>query len=871
MMEAMRRLDEWQEMIQGLGSFDTIYRNRVATVSTDVSEYQLENVHLPAAARVKIYELLDGTHSLREVISEALRAGIASRLETFVYLHALQQNELVKPMDFRTLLGEAKKALGSGDVPAAAKYIRAILGRKEKLDLNLIKRYLEFLKKYQRPRLAFDEARRFAAQSLATNDTETAITLYEEAIALDRNPEVIDRLFYALLRANRRDRAVDVGLLLRDFLGSEAQLQVAARVAKNLDELAPDNPEVIELTGLILKRQERNEEAAARLERALAAMELEHPRRAHVVKAILELQPDRHDLRDEQASLELQQAQAQLRREKRRRWAFVGGTLLGVILLWRGYAEFQARAILSQAREAEEAPLSNKLLQLKRLSSLLQDVPGGTLVSGAASDWKQQVDEEWDRLLVTDATRRAQERAEQVELAELQKREAQRKAELRRFEDAITIYRGLVGQQNFAEASARALALTAEYATNQQPVIQQGLEEARVFTLVLSSPDGAEVFVDGTLIGRTPVAVPVRPRQPGRARLRLQGYRVVELPLSGDGYDAKELTLEPGPSWRVPVGGAPLTPVVWRDGVVVALPDGRLRALSRLDGSVSWDVVVLQEQPGAVVGLAAVGERHVAVLKGAAMALVELSTGQLEWERDLPGGDAFQAPAAGIVGTQRVIAVAGERTVVLLDGASGTPLQRLRLPAPAVFPPTVGARAGDLPLKDRLVALDPSGESRALLWQRKGAAPTLPLVYSHTDRAVLLVEGARITSLAAADGALVAVLAPQVGTISGATLINERLYALGKNGLLSVLRSSDGLELTPARPVIRSVGGGPVTVGDEVHLVDARGTMLRVTLSGRTRPETVELGAPVTRPLVALDRRLVCVLGEEVALIEPVE
>src|SRR5690606_17206108 len=102
----------------------------------------------------------------------AIRQRLATRMETFQYLHALRENELIKPLDFRTLFNGAKAALEAGDVPGAAKYIRAILGQKGQLDLGLVKRYLSFLKKYKRPRLAFDEARLFAAACLSRDETE---------------------------------------------------------------------------------------------------------------------------------------------------------------------------------------------------------------------------------------------------------------------------------------------------------------------------------------------------------------------------------------------------------------------------------------------------------------------------------------------------------------------------------------------------------------------------------------------------------------------------------------------------------------------------------------------------------------------------
>ncbi len=869
MMEAMRRLDEWQGMIQGLGSFDTIYRNRVSTISAEVTEYQFENVNLPASARSRIYELLDGTRSLREVIGLALRDGIASRLETFVFLHALKENDLVKEMDFRTLLGEAKKALGGGDVPGAAKYIRAILGNKQQLDLNLIRRYLEFLRKYQRPRLAFDEARRFAAQSLAADDSATAITLYEEAIALDRNAEVIDRLFYALLRANRRERAVAVGLMLRDFLTGEAQLQVAVRVCKNLQELAPGNPEVIELSGLILQRQERNEEAVAELERALVAMDADHPRRREVIKALLVLQPDRDDLRDEQESLELRQAQAQLRREKRRRWTFVGGTLAAVVLLWRGYAEFRARSIMAQVVAAKAEPLSNPLLQLKRLSGLLQDAPSWTTVSSAAHAEKAAVDAQWDSILSAEATRRRQEQAEEQEAEQQRRAAAERQARLSGFEELLTAYRGLVATRSYEEASERAAAAAAEYRGATEPAIQQGLRDLRVFTRIASDPAEAQVVAEGRVLGATPLTVPVPVGGAVAVRVRRPGYRVVELELAGDAFHEERLTMTPGPTWRVSAGGAPVAAVLWSEGVVVGLPDGRLRALRLIDGSVAWEQRVLSSQTSPLVGLALVGGTHVVAVKGSAAALVELATGQLEWDREL-GGDRLFAPAAGRVSATEVIAIAGETTIALLDGSTGTVLKRLRLPAKAVAGATCGTQAVFLPLEDRVLALDPANEAQPLRWARKELAPDRALVYSATDRSVLAVSGAKVTALAEDDGAVVSVVAPQVGTILGLALVNERLYSLGKNGLLSVVRASDGLDLTGARPIARAPSGAPVAIGNEIALVDGAGKLLRVTLSGRTREEVIELGGPVTLPPVGGAGRVLCVLGDQVALVEPV-
>jgi len=214
MFEAMRRVDEWQDMIRSLGSLDTIYDKdaKGSGGSVALEDFEPQKGSGPSVpARRRLVDLLDGTRSLREVLGQAIREGIASRAETFQFLHWLCETEQVRPLDSKHLLGAARTALGAKDVPRSAKYIRAILGRKGELEIPLIRRYLEFLRKNKRPKLAFDEAKVFAAQCLARDQIEQAIELYEEAIAIEvRGVEVIDRLFYALLRANRRERAIEM-------------------------------------------------------------------------------------------------------------------------------------------------------------------------------------------------------------------------------------------------------------------------------------------------------------------------------------------------------------------------------------------------------------------------------------------------------------------------------------------------------------------------------------------------------------------------------------------------------------------------------------------------------------------------------------
>ncbi len=878
MLEAMRRLDEWQDMIKSLGSFDTIFQNRVSSMGANIVDYQFKGIHLPGKVRVELYELLDGTRSVREVLGLAIRQRLATRMETFQYLHALRENELIKPLDFRTLFNGAKSALEGGDVPGAAKYIRAILGQKGQLDLGLVKRYLAFLRKYKRPRLAFDEARLFAAACLSRDETEHAIALYEEALSLEfKSVEVLDRLFYALLRANRRERAVEVGLKVRDYLAADEAIGVAARMATNLREIDPDNPEVIELSGLVLRRQERVEEALKELERALERGGEAYPRRRELVSALLELQPERADLRDEREALEVKAAREQLQREFRKKLLAVGGTILAVVLLWRGYNELQARRHLSAAQELIAAGFDD-FQQYGRVSAHLQDAirDGLTTVSGQARREKERIDIEWAaKLLAADAARQ-RSLLEERALKDAQQRERELLARRLELEDALAEHRRLVGIQDWAAASAKTLDIRRRYGD----LGDARTGELTLYAHVTSTPSGAELLRDGEVVGKTPGVVPIPVGREARLTVRLRGYQLVEEALDGTAFTTRSLTLTPGPSWRARLERAPLpTIATWERGVLVGDEAGQVKALSWADGRPRWSVdlsttLLPLGDPGVpfVLQTIAAAGKHLVAVSAQAMAAVELTTGQVEWTRKLSGaeGTTFLVPARIL--TQDVVLLCRGPSLTVIDSGSGTPVQRFALSAPAAFAPTLGGSVAFVAQADgKLVALDLSRRDAAVMWQKDKLTPRAAPLYSQLGQAVLVDEGESLRSFGAADGAPLATFQPQIGPLLGAALSDERLYVVGRGGHLAALRAYDGQLLLRGTRVAKAPSGGPVVVAQDVLVVDGQGEVVQLTASARARPTKVSLGGAVTAPLVASDGRVIAVVGADVLLIEPVQ
>jgi uncharacterized protein DUF4388/putative pyrroloquinoline-quinone binding quinoprotein/PEGA domain-containing protein len=877
MMEAMRRVDEWQQMIRDLGNFDTMFRNRLQSQATAIEDYEFEGVTLTRQTRADIYLLLDGTRSLREVIASALETGVATRLQTFLFLHALQSNNLIRPLDFKALLSSAKDALGSGNVAGAAKFIRAILGRKEAIDLGLVNRYLRFLEDQQRPRLAFDEACRFAARCLAEDDTDSAITLYEAALALYTTVVVIDRLFYALLRANKRERAVEVGLFLRDHLQSEGDLGVAQRIAQNLQEFAGDDPGVIEFKGLILKRRERNEEAVVVLDEALAKYPAEHPRRASLIAALRELVPDREDLRDAQADLELQEARRQVVRERKLRWIGIGVTMIVLLILWRGYAEWRSRALLSEARRVLSAAKENDPTALRRAEVLLGGVQDLTLVGGEASELAKEVGDKAGKLelatkeRVDELIRRQQ--LEAKEAAAARERAKDREA----LSAALAGFQATLSERDHEGASSQALQIAAKWPKVDDPELAREASRLRVYSRIVSQPTGASVLAGDKVLGSTPCEVGVPLGKTLTIRLRRPGYHTLPLELSSAKRGLEEVTLTPGATWGVELTPQALDPAPSSRGPLVGERSGEVRLLDLADGSERWKT----DSPGtgALTGLAVCRNLGV-VIRGRSVSGLTLATGEIEWTQELKGQGPLLGPAFGQALGQDVIVLASGRQLILLDLSTGSLVLEVGgLPAPAKLRATTLGDWGYLPLTDRVIgfSLTQAGKrsqgwkdlNKKARWERPVVA-SAPLVAVPAVQALVaqLAKG-ELRVLDRATG-VTTPIAPSMGPLVGLAESRGLIFCLGESGQLASYRS-DGLEVMAPKPVLPAATGGPILLGKDLLCVDRSGMIVRFSLAGRRRadPSPIKLGQGLKYPVVPVGEGVLIRTDDRLRFIEP--
>jgi len=878
MLEAMRRVDEWQDMIKSLGSLDTIFSNQGRAPSAEVLEAEVRGIALLPEPRRQLYALLDGELSLREVLGKAISQRTASRLETFLFLHHLCETKAVQPLDPKTLLTHARGALSARDVPKAAKFIRAILGRKGQLEIGLIKRYLEFLRKNQRPKLAFDEARMFAGQALARGETAQAIALYEEAVALEfRNIEVVDRLFYTLLRDNQRERAIAVGLMLRESLSStDGDMQVATRIVRNLKELDPENPEVLELSGMVLSRKEQNEQAITELSRALERAPAEHPRRRSIVAALLALQPDREDLRAEQESIEVREARQAVQREFRRRMVLVSViptvVILALLTLWRGYFEAQASGLLAEARALHGDGPDADYKDYKEASRLLTLAQlNGWFVSGEAQALQEEIDAE---IASYDSDRQsAVDESIRVRLAEAEVREREEGARLlaAQLGAALAEYKLYVSRRDWARASAKALAVRAEFGLEADSRVA----ELAVFVEISTDPDGASVYRDGKELGLTPLAVSLIPGEEATVELRLAGYRPLTRELESRGHTALEIELEAGPSWGVNVSEAPLPPQAWDQGLIVATPGGRVVSLAYADGSLQWSLEAREAfaarsvpAPQSLAWAEVLSGRVICGGAGSLLA-VDLGSGAVRWAREVAGSDASSFLRTMTVGGEPFLACARGARLHLLDARTGETRSEVDLPAPVSARPVYGSRHLFVPLEGgKLVAFQLEAGSLTQVWEAADVPSAAP-VYAGLPDAVLFLAGDVVRGFEGPDGAPFE-LRPEVGPLTGIAVLDDRAYLTTAEGTLVAMRIPDAQLLVPAIQVCPAIHSGPLVVGGDVYVADGDGAVRRLDRDGRQRGRGIALGAPVTAPLgQAAEGRLVAVTDRTVLLIEP--
>ncbi len=791
MLEAMRRVDEWHALLQRLGSLDEIFEKTQPDVALAPNEQAISR--LTATQRTAAIGLLDGRRNLREVLG-AIQAEGCSRLAALHFLDEIERKGAIRALGQETLVGRLAEALASNDVDGTAKLIRCLLA-KGPINVDLVGQYVDFLRRSGRPSFARQECKILGGHYLNQGAVDDAITLYQRALEIDpRDTEVIDRLFYALLRKSDVERALALAGPLRDAVARERDLGTVSRIVKNMKELAPQDVRVLELSGLVAKRQERLEEAKIELARALEAADnagADDAKKSAILQALVEVDPSlkvpssatvRVKPPDTARSLPTPAGVAP-RAPSRAPWVAV---LLLAIAAPFAVEELRAREELERAR-----PLETAIDARDRMAALA--------------------------LYETASARLCSVRGEARALADALAQELGGKLAAAKAPVAPTPTEPagpptpVIGDTELSDYDAARRRgnwpLVAKVARRLHDSKDKRAERVRMPVKIITAHEGAVVTWEGGE-GRTPCVLELPVDKKIELKLRKVGFAPAQVTVTADEYREVTVELIRGVLWQQPVAGSVVALAAAPGVAVVLTRPATLHALSLQDGAVAWERSVEGEgdlgPPGFVQGRILASARS--------GALVAFGPDGAELPRIQTKHALFAPQAAPVSDGERTLLATAE-SLVLADAEAGTVVREIALPAPPVAPSAL-----------------------------------------KTNRAWTLLANGTVVAADLANGTLLWTADPKVQVSGGPILVGSVLYLAARDGTLLALNLSNGSTAWrrgPKQPAPTDHGAA----ADDTRIVTASATRV-VSFEGKEGKPLWEQSLSVCGPVLRVTGRL---------------
>ncbi len=352
--------------------------------------------------------------------------------------------------------------------------------------------------------------------------------------------------------------------------------------------------------------------------------------------------------------------------------------------------------------------------------------------------------------------------------------------------------------------------------------------ELRLPVRIETTPVGAQVLIDGAVVGTTPCVVHLRPEQSGlELRLTMGGWLPTITTVAAVAGEWRwQAAMARSPTWQASLGKAINSVMVLPDGGVLALSGEVLHRFSA-EGKPQWRTSI-----ATVDDLSDVGRFHLAhlpqVQRDGVLVLglpnkdVGLISASGIIDARLPSLTAVrgrpQLYANDLLGGQTRVAYAAE---ALYLGDLGAEIGRIALPSPALSGPLAIAKGPDRILavatvQGQLVAYEESTRQR--LWQYDLKATEIgQLIPVGADAALAILDGSRVASWRiAANGASLRWNTALPGAAVGEPAVSGSLTWIAAGNAL-VRLSGDGVATSLALPspaaTAASAGGDLVAVG----------------------------------------------------------
>ncbi|RME82262.1 MAG: DUF4388 domain-containing protein, partial [Planctomycetota bacterium] len=227
-MEAARRLDEWQKIQEKIGSPHEIIQANVPPGTQNLTA--IEHALIP---------MLDGTRSIQDII-DYLPYG---KFDIFRSIYDLMCKGYARPVEMEELLKLVDRKLAENQRGEAIPILRQILER-QRYNLEARQRLAEALEEEDRMVEAAEEYKIMAYQYMGNHEIQKAIHCYRRAVVLDpTDTSTQEKLLSIYLEQNRLDRAFLASRALATTYQELGFPQKACKVYETLLQY-DENPEI---------------------------------------------------------------------------------------------------------------------------------------------------------------------------------------------------------------------------------------------------------------------------------------------------------------------------------------------------------------------------------------------------------------------------------------------------------------------------------------------------------------------------------------------------------------------------------------------------------------------------------------------------
>jgi outer membrane protein assembly factor BamB/tetratricopeptide (TPR) repeat protein len=543
-MEAARRIDEWEMIHQRVPHTNAIYVVREPEAAIpDISPLGFTTDEI-----FQVAELIDGRRTVEDIVGKAPLA----RFEVCKILAGFVDANYIVKLDLQQTVEVADKVYRSGDKTGAIKIYRdALVDRPDDTSVRT-----KLAQLYEKDEMKNEAAVEYAnvAENLATQGShQEALSLFKKALELSpRNFPIRQKLFKYYLSQRSLDLAAEEALFVARTYWRMNRLDEALQTLRQIIDLLPENVEVRQMLINVLIDQQQHASALEHYE-IIAGIFAEQGNReglAETYRKILAIDKTRTDVRGKLNALLSRKRRKALVHGKKAVFVLVTIlVLIGAFVALLGVYEVGARkeiktlsarltilekdrrdAMLQSEIEAKYRQLASDAESFRRKYRFTFFVAFGSKTDAILESAKNRLTE-FEKI-------RTNEASEKVKANEKNYNEAKRLDKEGKFDDAYDRYqkldRGLLPQEQASEVETRVrylqdylnrakdvfeAAQTAERERNYEVAFQKCRELLRDFPqssyaqetklplLVDSDPQGADVIIDDKSYGRTPLVI----------------------------------------------------------------------------------------------------------------------------------------------------------------------------------------------------------------------------------------------------------------------------------------------------------------------------------------------------------------------------